>query len=75
MLPTTPLFTSCTTTVTFLSSRPPVGVVVTTAASCPAGSLPVVALSMTINVDPDSRSERAYNLSDSIALRNAPRCT
>ena len=46
-----------------------------TAASCPAGSLPVVALSMTINVDPDTHAERAYNLSDSIALRNAPRCT
>ena len=28
-LPTTPFFTSCTTTVTFLSARPPVGVVVT----------------------------------------------
>ena len=30
---------------------------------------------MTINVDPDTHPERAYNLSDSIALRNAPRCT
>ena len=43
-----------------------------TAASCPAGSLPVVALSMTINVDPDTHPERAYNLSDSIASGTHP---
>jgi prepilin-type N-terminal cleavage/methylation domain-containing protein len=46
-----------------------------TAASCAAGSLPAVALSMTVNVDPDTHPEGAYNLSDSIALRNALRCT
>jgi len=46
-----------------------------TSATCAAGSLPVVALSMTVNVDPVTHPERAYNLSDSIALRNALRCT
>lgn len=46
-----------------------------TPATCPAGSLPVVLLSMTVNVDPVTHPERAYNLSDSIALRNALRCT
>jgi prepilin-type N-terminal cleavage/methylation domain-containing protein len=43
--------------------------------TCSAGNLPVVSLSMTINVDPVTHPERAYNLSDSIALRNANRCT
>lgn len=43
--------------------------------TCSAGSLPVVSLSMTVNVDPVTHPERAYNLSDSIALRNANRCT
>lgn len=43
--------------------------------TCPTGNLPVVALSMTVNVDPVTHPERAYNLVDSIALRNAPRCT
>jgi prepilin-type N-terminal cleavage/methylation domain-containing protein len=46
-----------------------------TAPSCPAGRLPVVALSMTVNVDPDGHPDRAYELTDSIALRNALRCT
>ena len=46
-----------------------------TTASCPVGSLPVVALSMTVNIDPVSHPDRAYNLTDSIALRNALRCT
>jgi len=46
-----------------------------TSATCAAGSLPVVALSMTVNVDPVTHPERAYNLSDSSALRNALRCT
>jgi len=46
-----------------------------TPAACPVGSLPVVLLSMTVNVDPVTHPERAYNLSDSIALRNALRCT
>jgi hypothetical protein len=30
---------------------------------------------MTVNIDPDTHPERAYNLTDSIALRNALRCT
>jgi prepilin-type N-terminal cleavage/methylation domain-containing protein len=46
-----------------------------TAPTCPTGSLPVVALALTVSVDPDTHPERAYNLSDSIALRNALRCT
>jgi prepilin-type N-terminal cleavage/methylation domain-containing protein len=46
-----------------------------TPATCPAGSLPVVAVSLTVNVDPVTHPERAYNLGDSIALRNALRCT
>jgi prepilin-type N-terminal cleavage/methylation domain-containing protein len=46
-----------------------------TAPSCPVGSLPVVSLSMTVNIDPDTHPERAYNLTDAIALRNALRCT
>jgi len=46
-----------------------------TAPTCPPGSLPVVALSMTVNVDPVTHPERAYNLSDTIALRNALRCS
>lgn len=46
-----------------------------TTPSCPVGSLPVSAVSMTVNLDPDDHPERAYNLSDSIALRNALRCT
>jgi len=46
-----------------------------TPATCPVGSLPVVAVSLTVNVDPVTHPERAYNLGDSIALRNALRCT
>lgn len=46
-----------------------------TPATCPVGSLPVVAVSLTVNVDPITHPERAYNLGDSIALRNALRCT
>jgi len=46
-----------------------------TVSTCPVGRLPVSAVSLTVNVDPDTHPERAYTLSDSIALRNAPRCT
>ena len=46
-----------------------------TVPSCPTGSLPVVSVSMTVNVDPDTHPERAYNLTDTIALRNSLRCT
>jgi prepilin-type N-terminal cleavage/methylation domain-containing protein len=43
--------------------------------TCAAGTLPVVSLSMTTNVDPMTHPERAYNLTDTIALRNALRCS
>ena len=46
-----------------------------TPATCPSGSLPVVAVAITVNVDPVTHPERAYDLTDSIALRNALRCT
>jgi prepilin-type N-terminal cleavage/methylation domain-containing protein len=42
---------------------------------CAVGNLPSVSLSMTINVDPDTHAEAHYDLSDTIALRNALRCT
>jgi prepilin-type N-terminal cleavage/methylation domain-containing protein len=46
-----------------------------TAPTCDAGTLPRVSLSMTVNVDPVAHAEASYDLSDSIALRNALRCT
>lgn len=46
-----------------------------TAPACPAGNLPTVAVQMTMNVDPVNRPNERYELQDTIALRNAPRCS
>lgn len=46
-----------------------------TAPTCSSGRLPQVTLSMTVNIDPVTHPEASYDLSDSIALRNALRCT
>jgi hypothetical protein len=46
-----------------------------TAPTCSTGSLPAVAIQLTVNVDPVGHVSERYQLQDSIALRNAPRCT
>lgn len=45
-----------------------------TAASCPAGRLPTLAVLLNTSVDPDASPYRHYQLRDSLALRNAVRC-
>ncbi|MFO7571070.1 MAG: hypothetical protein R6W48_00520 [Gaiellaceae bacterium] len=45
-----------------------------TAPSCPTGSLPTVAVTISMNVDPLNRPNERYQLGDTIALRNALRC-
>lgn len=42
--------------------------------ACPTGYLPSVAIAMTINIDPVAHANESYDLEDTIALRNAPRC-
>jgi prepilin-type N-terminal cleavage/methylation domain-containing protein len=45
-----------------------------TAPACPTGYLPTTAIDMTINLDPVAHQNEGYDLEDTIALRNAPRC-
>lgn len=46
-----------------------------TSPTCPTGNLPTVAVQMAMNVDPEKRPNERYQLEDTIALRNAPRCS
>lgn len=43
--------------------------------ACPSGNLPTLAVLLNASVDPDSTPYRHYQLRESIALRNAERCT
>lgn len=43
--------------------------------TCGAGSLPAVAVRMAVNPDPDLRPTESYEVGDTIALRNATRCS
>jgi len=52
-----------------------IGNVWPTAATCPAGRLPTLAILLNTSVDPDATPYRHYQLRDSLALRNAVRCT
>jgi prepilin-type N-terminal cleavage/methylation domain-containing protein len=45
------------------------------APTCTTGSLPAVSVQLTVNVDPVGHPFERYELQDSIALRNALRCT
>jgi prepilin-type N-terminal cleavage/methylation domain-containing protein len=42
---------------------------------CSAGSLPAVAVRMAVNPDPVAQPALSYDVGDTIALRNATRCT
>ncbi len=46
-----------------------------TAPACPTGNVPAVAIDLTVNVDPVLHATENYELTDEIALRNAPRCS
>jgi type II secretory pathway pseudopilin PulG len=46
-----------------------------TVATCPSGNMPTVAVQFAVNVDPVNFPNQTYELGDTIALRNAPRCT
>jgi prepilin-type N-terminal cleavage/methylation domain-containing protein len=45
-----------------------------TTPTCPAGNLPAVAVDLTVNTDPVAHASERYELTDTIALRNALRC-
>jgi prepilin-type N-terminal cleavage/methylation domain-containing protein len=45
------------------------------APTCSAGNLPAAAVDLAVNVDPVTHASERYELSDTIALRNALRCT
>jgi type II secretory pathway pseudopilin PulG len=45
------------------------------APTCSTGSLPAVAVRMAVNPDPVAQPAMSYEVSDTIALRNATRCT
>lgn len=42
--------------------------------TCSTGYLPTTAVALTVNLDPVLHPNEAYDLADTIALRNAPRC-
>jgi hypothetical protein len=42
---------------------------------CATGNLPAVSIDMSVNLDPVNHASERYELSDTIALRNALRCT
>lgn len=42
--------------------------------TCSTGNLPASSIQMTINLDPAAHASESYDLADTIALRNAPRC-
>jgi hypothetical protein len=42
--------------------------------TCYTGYLPTTAIELTVNLDPVGHPSEAYDLEDTIALRNAPRC-
>ena len=46
-----------------------------TAPTCPSGNMPTVVAQFAVNVDPVNFLNQTYELGDTIALRNAPRCT
>ena len=46
-----------------------------TAAACQSGHLPTLAVDFNVNVDPVNHPTEHYEMTDSITLRNAPRCT
>jgi type II secretory pathway pseudopilin PulG len=45
------------------------------APTCSTGNLPALTVDLVVNVDPIAHASESYEVSDSIALRNAPRCT
>jgi len=46
-----------------------------TAITCSSGYLPSLSVDMNVNVDPVNHPNEHYELTDSITLRNAPRCS
>jgi prepilin-type N-terminal cleavage/methylation domain-containing protein len=46
-----------------------------TPGTCPTGNLPVLTVQMAINLDPIAHPTESYELNDTIALRNALRCS
>jgi prepilin-type N-terminal cleavage/methylation domain-containing protein len=43
--------------------------------TCSSGNMPTIAVQLAVNVDPVSFPNQTYELQDTIALRNAARCT
>ena len=43
--------------------------------TCQPGHLPTLAIDFNVNVDPVNHPNEHYEMTDSITLRNAPRCT
>lgn len=46
-----------------------------TAETCPSGNMPTLSVQLAVDVDPVNFANQTYELRDTIALRNAPRCT
>ncbi len=42
--------------------------------TCPTGYLPTTTVALSVNLDPVGRPNESYDLEDTFAMRNAPRC-